>query len=178
MKTEEPLLDRAGVYRELQRLLAQDSSSSVLGLLPAETRDVWAALGAAGAAAAAKHARAGETAEVQEEMSLQRLQQLLEEAASGVPVILGAAGERVPPNSAGFLLNKIIPQILAAKPPLQQKDFMGRPSRFSSCPPAVRTWQLLFPTPHPTPHQPLSKTCGAVQSGWCFVDIYAANSTS
>ncbi|CDJ35986.1 uncharacterized protein EMH_0004050 [Eimeria mitis] len=133
MKTEEPLLDRAGVYRELQRLLDADSSSSVLEFLPEESRGIWAALGAAAAATSAKQARAGETVEAQEEMSLQRLQQLLEEAAAGVPVYLGAAGEKDPQTSPRFLLNKIIPQILASRPLLQQKDFVEETEVVMGC---------------------------------------------
>ncbi|KAL8429864.1 hypothetical protein Efla_004678 [Eimeria flavescens] len=113
---EEPLLDRAGVYTQLQQLLTPGSSNSVLHLLPPDTRAIWQSLGAAAAAAAAKHARAGDTPEVQQEMALQRMQQLLEAAAAGQQVQLEAAAD------GPLLLNRLLPQILAHRPFVEEKD--------------------------------------------------------
>ncbi|KAL8274253.1 hypothetical protein Esti_001842 [Eimeria stiedai] len=118
---EEPLLDRAGVYLQLQQLLTPGSSSSVLELLPPDTRDVWQSLAAAAAAAAAKHARAGDPPQVQREKALQRMQQLLGAAAEGQHVFLDSQGG----EAAGgpLLLNRILPQVLASRPLAGEKDF-------------------------------------------------------
>lgn len=122
MKGEEPLLDRAGVYTQLQQLLSTESSNNILELLPPDTRAVWQSLGAAAAAEAAKRAKAGDTPEVQQEMALQRMQQLLEAAADGQPVKIERKGgdENTP-----LMLNGIIPQILAHKPFAEERDFQG-----------------------------------------------------
>lgn len=122
MKGEEPLLDRAGVYTQLQQLLTPGSSNSVLDQLPPETRAVWQSLGAAAAATAAKHARAGDAAEVQQEMALQKLQQLLETAVAGQEVALEPQEEA---ENKRLLVNRIVPQVLAHKPFSEERDLQG-----------------------------------------------------
>ncbi|XP_026190643.1 uncharacterized protein LOC34622763 [Cyclospora cayetanensis] len=121
MNTEEPLLDRAGVFMQLQELLTPGSSSSVLELVPPDTRAVWHFLGNTLAETASNHARAGELSEVQQEKALQRLQQLLEAAATGQTVPIENSSE----GSSPLLLNGIIPQVLAHKPFTELKDFVG-----------------------------------------------------
>lgn len=120
MKVDEPLLDRAGVYTQLQQLLTPGSSNGVLDLLPPDTRAIWQSLGAAAAAAASKHARAGDTTEVQQEMALQQMQQLLEAAAEGQPVTLEKNEGQ---ENTRLLLNRIMPQVLAHKPFAEEKDY-------------------------------------------------------
>ncbi|OEH78667.1 DNA polymerase alpha [Cyclospora cayetanensis] len=120
MNTEEPLLDRAGVFMQLQELLTPGSSSSVLELVPPDTRAVWHFLGNTLAETASNHARAGELSEVQQEKALQRLQQLLEAAATGQTVPIENSSE----GSSPLLLNGIIPQVLAHKPFTELKDFV------------------------------------------------------